>query len=212
MVIEENKLKRKKGIITQNKILSKSAYLFARYGFDNISIREIAKEADIKESSIYNHFKSKQDILVKLLKEFEVRAPDSRPTYKQLETMAAIMSFREILKNIMFSVGRNIDELLANVAIIIECERFRSIQAADAYYHYLVNEPIAYYQSLIKMMMKENKIKNNNALNIIKNYCYISLSLSQEYFMAKNGFGSEEEVVKRMLEAIDFFGDLIENK
>lgn len=208
---EKHISKRKKGIDTQNQILKTAAQMFACKGYDSVSIREIAEGVGVKESSIYNHFKSKQDILEVLFKEFAVRAPLSRPTYEQLEAMVKIMSLREILKNIMFSVGRNIDEILGNTAIIIQCERFRSPEGAEAYYNYLVKEPTAYYQKLIEMMIREKKIKNQNAQNIIKHYCYMATALSQEYFMAANGFGCVDEAVKRMLEAIDFFCSLIED-
>lgn len=204
--------KRKKGITTQNQILKTAAQMFACKGYDSVSIREIAKGVGVKESSIYNHFKNKQDILEVLYREFAVRAPLSRPTYEQLETMVTIMSLMEILKNIMFSVGRSIDEILGNTAIIIQCERFRNTQGAEAYYDYLVDEPLSYYQNLVEMMIREKKIKNKNAQNIIKHYCYMATALSQEYFMATNGFGCVEEVVKHMLETIEFFCDLIENE
>ena len=208
---KEKITKRKRGIITQNKILQTAAQLFARKGYENVSVREIAKGAGVKESSIYNHFKNKQDILETLIREFSVRAPHSRPSYEQLEAMVAIMSLREILKNIMFSVGRNIDEILLNSAIIVQCERFRNPRGAEAYYNSLVREPASYYQHLIDIMMREKKIKNRDARKIIQYYCYMATSLSQEYFMAANGFGEKAEVVGRMLETIDFFSDLIEN-
>lgn len=204
--------KRKKGIATQNQILKTASQLFACKGYDNVSVREIAKAVGIKESSVYNHFKGKQDILDVLFREFAVRAPLSRPSYEQLEAMVAIMSLREILKNILFSVGRNTDEILGNTAIIIQCERFRRHEGAQAYYNYIVKEPTAYYQKLIEMMLEKKKISNRNAHKIIKHYCDIATALSQEYFMAANGFGSVEEAVRRMLDAIDFFCDLLEDK
>jgi AcrR family transcriptional regulator len=208
---EKNITKRKKGIVTQNQILITASRLFACKGYDSVSIREIAKEVGIKESSIYNHFNSKKDILEALFKEFAVRAPDSRPTQEQLEQMSKIMSLREIMKNILFCVGRNIDEVLENTAIIIQCERFKNALGAEAYYKYLVYEPELYYQDFIEMMLREKRLANQNARKIIKPYCYLAQALSQEFFMAKNGFGCVEEVVRQMLETIDFFCDLIMN-
>jgi AcrR family transcriptional regulator len=208
---EINITKRKKGIVTQNQILNSASRLFARKGYDNVSMREIAKEVGIKESSIYNHFNSKKDILAALFKEFAMRAPESRPTQEQLEQMSKIMSLREIMKNILFCVGRNIDELLENTAIIIQCERFKNGQGAEAYYKYLVHEPELYYQKLIEMMLREKRLTNQNARKIIRQYCYLAQVLAQEFFMAKNGFGCVEDVVRQMLETIDFFCDLIMN-
>ena len=48
---------------TKEKIFEVSIDLFSQYGYDGVSIRQIAKEVGIKESSIYNHYPSKESIL-----------------------------------------------------------------------------------------------------------------------------------------------------
>ena len=53
--------------MTKDKILQVSINLFSQFGYDNVSIRQIAKEVGIKESSIYNHYKSKESILETIL-------------------------------------------------------------------------------------------------------------------------------------------------
>jgi AcrR family transcriptional regulator len=52
---------------TKEKIFEVSIDLFSEYGYDGVSIRQIAKEVGIKESSIYNHYKSKKSILKSIL-------------------------------------------------------------------------------------------------------------------------------------------------
>ena len=53
--------------MTKDKILQVSIDLFSQFGYDNVSIRQIAREVGIKESSIYNHYKSKESILETIL-------------------------------------------------------------------------------------------------------------------------------------------------
>ena len=48
---------------TKDKILNEALKMFSDLGYKSVSIRDIAKKVDIKESSIYYHFKNKQDIL-----------------------------------------------------------------------------------------------------------------------------------------------------
>src|SRR5699024_12001282 len=43
--------------------------LFSVHGYDAVTIRQIASAVGIKESSIYNHFTNKQDILNKIIDE-----------------------------------------------------------------------------------------------------------------------------------------------
>ena len=44
----------------KEKIFHVSIDLFSKYGYDGVSVRKIASEVGIKESSIYNHYKSKE--------------------------------------------------------------------------------------------------------------------------------------------------------
>lgn len=54
---------------TREKIIYKALSLFSVNGYDAVTIREIASAVGIKESSIYNHFKNKRDILNKIIDE-----------------------------------------------------------------------------------------------------------------------------------------------
>jgi len=56
-------------LTTREKIIYEALSLFSVNGYDAVTIREIASAVGIKESSIYNHFKSKQDILNKIIDE-----------------------------------------------------------------------------------------------------------------------------------------------
>lgn len=55
-------------INNKDKIFNVSIGLFSQFGYDGVSIRQIAREVGIKESSIYNHYKSKEAILDSILK------------------------------------------------------------------------------------------------------------------------------------------------
>ena len=56
---------------TRQQVLDVALRQFSKYGFLAVSIRDICKEVGIKESTVYYHFKNKQDILDSLVHEFE---------------------------------------------------------------------------------------------------------------------------------------------
>lgn len=56
---------------TKDKIFDTALDLFSKKGYGSVSIRTIASEVGIKESSIYNHYSSKKDILMSILNYFE---------------------------------------------------------------------------------------------------------------------------------------------
>jgi len=56
-----------KNLQKSNEIYSVVARLFAHKGYHSTSMREIARELDMNQSSLYHYFKSKEDILFKLM-------------------------------------------------------------------------------------------------------------------------------------------------
>jgi AcrR family transcriptional regulator len=57
---------------TRDKILYHSINLFAEKGFTDTSVREIAAAVGLRESSIYNHFPSKNAILEYILEDYTI--------------------------------------------------------------------------------------------------------------------------------------------
>lgn len=54
---------------TKSKILAIAHKLFAEYGFNGVSIRDLAKECDVNVSAINYHFKSKENLYIETVKE-----------------------------------------------------------------------------------------------------------------------------------------------
>lgn len=66
--------------MTKDKIMNVSIDLFSQFGYDGVSVRQIASEVGIRESSIYNHFKSKEEILKAIMEYYiEVMTSDEIP-------------------------------------------------------------------------------------------------------------------------------------
>ena len=57
----------RRGEETKRQILDAAIEQFSKRGFTAVSIRDISGAVGIKESSVYNHFSSKQDILDAIL-------------------------------------------------------------------------------------------------------------------------------------------------
>lgn len=59
---------------TRTRIIETAVDMFAAQGYEAVSIRDIAHAVNIRESSIYYHFKSKKDILDTIIFMFEEKA------------------------------------------------------------------------------------------------------------------------------------------
>ncbi len=203
--------KRKQGIATARAILDVAADLFARRGYDGVSVREIAKGAGIRESSVYNHFFSKADILNALYDEFIRLVPQTRPSEAELDQMLEIMQPEEVLKNILFQVGKNVSGSLSNTAMIINYEKFKTPRAAQMYYRYVVNEPATYYERLFEKMIARGMLAPVDARMFAEQYNYVSITLTKEYIMAQYGLADVHEVVRYMIQTLEFFCGLMRN-
>ncbi|MDY3007381.1 TetR/AcrR family transcriptional regulator, partial [Anaerococcus porci] len=49
-------------VTTRELILDKALFLFSKFGYSDVSMKDIANEVGIKAPSIYKHFKSKEEI------------------------------------------------------------------------------------------------------------------------------------------------------
>ncbi|HSQ90144.1 TetR/AcrR family transcriptional regulator [Romboutsia sp.] len=69
---EGNLTKRQaQAIETKKQILETSMKLISEYGYDNVKISQICKEVGISVGGFYHHFKSKEDIIIEVYKEFD---------------------------------------------------------------------------------------------------------------------------------------------
>lgn len=62
---------------TKERIFDESLELFSKKGYEAVSVREIAREVGIRESSIYNHYKNKEAILDAIIDYFKIELATS---------------------------------------------------------------------------------------------------------------------------------------
>ena len=60
------KIRQVRAVETRQKIVSAAKKLITENGFENVSIEDIAKEADVSTGSFYTYFKKKEDIIEEL--------------------------------------------------------------------------------------------------------------------------------------------------
>jgi AcrR family transcriptional regulator len=64
----------------KTEIVTVSAKLFKEKGYSAVTMRDIAQAMDIKAASLYNHIKSKQEILVLII--IEIAEEFTEPSVK----------------------------------------------------------------------------------------------------------------------------------
>ncbi len=86
---------------TAEKILQAATVLFARWGFDGVSVRDICREADTSSNAVHYHFKSKENLYQTIIRRFSedlldgARRALNRPPADQGEFRVRLQIFTE---------------------------------------------------------------------------------------------------------------------
>jgi TetR/AcrR family fatty acid metabolism transcriptional regulator len=92
MVIQRKRSRReRKHVVLRARIIATAIELFSRHGLDHITVEKIADVADIGKGTIYNYFRTKEDIVVAYMAGIEsllqARIPDFAASRKPLESV-----------------------------------------------------------------------------------------------------------------------------
>jgi len=104
---------------TKKEIFDRAIELFELKGFDNVSVQDIATAVGIRLSAVYNHFKSKQEILDTIYDFYNHYYLVSRPSLEDLEPILQNGSFFEIISSLHYAFNKDIvDKMFAITKIV----------------------------------------------------------------------------------------------
>ena len=197
---------------TQQQIFDAAVDLFHRKGFAGTSIREIARRVGIKESSIYNHFKNKEDIFDRILDDFKQSLVSIRPLDSELVNLIEVISPAEMIKLTFLNYVKNEDRKYDKIAKIIFMEQYINERAGNFFIKYMVEEPLEYYKKVFSMMVAANKIRDADYTSAVEELHYGFLGLMMEYVHIKIEGQYDKEMMQKMVRHVDFVFKNIEIK
>lgn len=147
--------------ITKKKILDVSLELFSQKGYSAVSIRDICKYVEIKESSVYYHFKNKKSIFDELLNMFTEIA---KGMMTQLENGLADgqNSFSDGFNTVAdcFFEQYLMDDFCNRVMRIMFIEQFNNEDIRKLYHHWLMDEPLNFQKKIFSLLISIGMIAN----------------------------------------------------
>lgn len=151
---------------TKEKILIEALNLFSIKGYDPVSVREIAYAVGIKESSLYNHFKNKQDIFDSILNEYSSRWADIFSLIqltgddRQIVADDRTVNMYKTMTNDKFAEIAGIvfdyymtDEINVKLRKVLTIEQYRSEHLADLFRKVSFEESLEFQATLFKGLM-----------------------------------------------------------
>ena len=155
----------------KEEILIVALHLFARDGYEAVSVSQIAGELDMTKGALYRHYKSKRDIFDSIVKrmeqqdgeqarENEVPEESVEKTPEEYQNVS-FDDFVEYSKS-MFEYWTE-DDFASSFRKMLTIEQFRSEEMQNLYQQYLVSGPAEYVKDLFKNMKikdpEENAVK-----------------------------------------------------
>ncbi len=170
---------------TKEKIFDASIDLFSQKGFNAVPVREIAREAGIREGSIYNHYKNKEAILDAIIDYFKYElAKGSLPeeeTYALMEEGPEVF-FEAGTKMFMERINTpQIEKLWRLVAI----ETYHNDKIREFFKKELLEYPITSWEKIFFVMIEKKMIKPFNPRTLAYEYWSFPIYLVFEYFILK---------------------------
>lgn len=104
---------------TKNKIFNSAIELFTQRGFNNVSIKDIADHVGIRQSTVYNHFESKQEILDVVYDFYCYHYLENRPSLEEMEPALQNENLIDIIGLIRYDFAEEYLQKMSNITKII---------------------------------------------------------------------------------------------
>ena len=148
----------------KEEILIVALHLFARDGYEAVSVSQIAGELDMIKGALYRHYKSKRDIFDCIVQRMEQQ--DSEQARQNEVPEESIEKVPEEYQNVsvedfvgysksMFEYWTE-DDFASSFRKMLTLEQFRNEEMQNLYQQYLVSGPAEYVKDLFKNMEIKN--------------------------------------------------------
>ena len=155
----------------KEEIMIVALHLFARDGYEAVSVSQIAGELDMTKGALYRHYKSKRDIFDSIVKQMEQQ--DSEQARENEVPEESIEKTPEEYQNVSFDdfveYSKSMfeywteDDFASSFRKMLTIEQFRSEGMQKLYQQYLVSGSAGYVKDLFKNMKikdpEENAVK-----------------------------------------------------
>ena len=145
---------------TKEEILTVAVHLFARDGYEAVSVSRIAGELGMTKGALYRHYQNKRDIFEHIVKRMEQgdseQAEKNNVPEEEMEKNpekyqeTTLKDFLEYSKS-MFTYWTE-DDFASSFRKMLTLEQFRNEEMQGLYQQYLAYGPVEYVKDLFRNM------------------------------------------------------------
>lgn len=202
---------------TKEAIIYEALSLFSDRGYEGVTMRDIASSVGIKASSLYNHFKSKEDIFNSIIEEMSKRYEEMiiKMQVPHGEMDAVVEHYMHVSYAALNEIAQKVflyflkDDFASKFRRMLTIERYRSTLAEDIFHNFFIDGAIGFENELFASMMKKGAfIQCDPYVMALHYYSPIFLLLSR-YDRQPD---KEEEAVAKLGKHVKQFTDIYVKK
>lgn len=186
---------------TKEQIRDVAIDLFSQKGYDAVSIREIARAVGIRESSIYNHYKGKEDIMDSIFEFFMAELSREDPGELPLEVMLEkygpeeymIVSGRAYLQRIN-------QPRIEKIWRLISIDLYRNEKIRTFFRTTMMDFPLQVWEQTFLRMMELGYIKEYDARLLAREFFNYCIYLFFDYFVINYDIQPGESFVEGIMD------------
>lgn len=163
---------------TKEKILMTALQLFARDGYEAVSVRTIAEELGMTKGALYRHYKNKRDIFDSIVERMiqidaqrarEYHMPDegydTKPDAYENTTLQSIQKYT--IEQFRFWTE---DDFASDFRKMLSLEQYRNKEIAELYSQCIVAGPVAYMEDLFRELTQKGVLKEEDPRQLAVEY------------------------------------------
>ena len=177
---------------TKERIVDEALTLFSVQGFKGTTVKNIADAVGIKDSSIYKHFKSKQEILDAIVDQMKGRMEELSGTLgipQDIDEDSVMTAYKDLSLQELQEISRKAflfylkDEFMSRFWRLSQMEQYQNREIYDIYRSIFFEQSIRYQTELFADMIRQGAFREADPEVVAVNFyapIYFLLSKYQE--------------------------------
>ena len=194
---------------TKEKILLTALRLFARDGYEAVSVRTIAEELGMTKGALYKHYKNKRDIFDSIVERMiqidAERAGEYQMPVEKYDTMPDAYANVSVQSIQTYTIEQfkfwTEDDFASHFRRMLTLEQYRSAEMAELYSQCIIAGPVAYMEDVFRELIKKGVLKEENPRQLAVEF-YAPLFLLIHMF---DKMGENEEFVEILSNHTKYF-------
>lgn len=163
---------------TKERILHEALDLFSRYGYEAVSVGQIAAAVGIQAPSLYKHYKSKQELFDAIFEvmqrrydeqteKMELHISNATADQKRFAAIAADSLVKQVQELVRYSLH---DEYISRFRRLMTIEQYRSPELSALYTDRYVERMVDYHEKLFAGLISIGALKNGEVHSMALQY------------------------------------------